>query len=146
MKSLIQRVAQASVTVEDRVVGQIGRGILVLLGLEKGDTGQDIDWHIKKLLEIRIFPDDMGKMNRSVTDIRGELLIVSQFTLAASCRKGTRPSFDSAMPPADAQRFYELYLSRLREATTLKVATGEFGAMMQVSLVNDGPVTFMLER
>jgi D-tyrosyl-tRNA(Tyr) deacylase len=146
MKSLIQRVSQASVTVEGKVVGQIDRGVLVLLGLEKPDTEQDVDWHIKKLLELRIFPDAQDKMNLSVTDIQGDLLIVSQFTLAASCRKGTRPSFDSAMPPAQAERFYELYLARLRDATDLKVQTGIFGAMMDVALVNDGPVTFMLER
>ncbi len=145
MKSLLQRVSSASVTVENKVVGQIGRGILVLLGLEKTDSPGDIDYHIKKLLELRIFPDEMGKMNRSVTEIQGELLIVSQFTLAASCRKGTRPSFDNAMPPDKAFRFYELYLNRLSEATTLNVQTGEFGAMMQVSLMNDGPVTFMIE-
>jgi D-aminoacyl-tRNA deacylase len=146
MKSLLQRVSRASVTVDGNVVGEIGMGILVLLGMDKGDNEGDIDWHIKKLLELRIFPDDQGKMNLSVTDIQGELLIVSQFTLAASCRKGTRPSFDSAMPPAAAKRFYDLYLSRLRDASSLKIATGEFGAMMDVALVNDGPVTFMIER
>ena len=145
MKSLLQRVKQASVTVEGKIVGEIQTGILVLLGIEKGDAPQDIDFHIKKLLEFRIFPDAQDKMNLSVTDVGGGLLIVSQFTLAASCRKGTRPSFDSAMPPAEARRFYELYLARLREATALTVETGEFGAMMDVALVNDGPVTFMLE-
>lgn len=145
MKSLLQRVSQASVTVEGKVVGQIGPGILVLLGLEKGDSESDIDYHVKKLLELRIFPDEQGKMNRSVTDVGGGLLIVSQFTLAASCRKGTRPSFDNAMPPDKARRSYELYLSRLREATALTVETGEFGAMMNVALTNDGPVTFLLE-
>lgn len=146
MKSLLQRVTEACVTVDGDIVGQIGPGILVFLGIEKDDTEQEIDFQIKKLLELRVFPDEQGRMNRSVTDVRGELLIVSQFTLAASCRKGTRPSFDNAMPPADAQRFYELYLSRLREATDLRVATGTFGAMMQVSLTNDGPVTFLIER
>lgn len=146
MKSLLQRVKQASVSVEEEIVGEIGPGILVLLGLEKADTPEDIDWHVKKLLELRIFPDDLGRMNRSVTEIGGGLLIVSQFTLAATCRKGTRPGFDNAMEPAKAHRFYELYLSRLRTATDLPVATGEFGAMMDVTLTNDGPVTFMLER
>lgn len=145
MKSLLQRVQSASVTVDGRVVGQIGPGILVLLGLEKGDTEAEIAYHIKKLLELRIFPDDAGKMNRSITDVQGELLIVSQFTLAASCRKGTRPSFDSAMPPAEARAFYQQYLDQLCAVTSLKVGTGEFGAMMQVSLVNDGPVTFLIE-
>lgn len=146
MKSLLQRVQKASVTVDEKIVGQIGPGILVLLGCEKGDTEEDIAFHIKKLLELRIFPDEAGKMNRSVTDIQGELLIVSQFTLAGNCRKGTRPSFDTAMPPAEAQRFYTLYLKRLQESTTLNIQTGEFGAMMMVSLINDGPVTFMIER
>ncbi len=145
MKSLLQRVHEASVTVDGKVVGAIGPGILVLLGLEKGDTEAMLDFHIKKLLELRIFPDEQGKMNRSVTDIGGELLIVSQFTLAGSCRKGTRPSFDNAMEPVKAKRFYDLYLSRLREATTLKVETGEFGAMMDVALINDGPVTLIID-
>ncbi len=146
MKSLFQRVKEASVTVDGKVIGKINAGILVFLGLDKGDTEKDIDFHIKKLLTLRIFPDEQGKMNLSVTDIQGELLIVSQFTLAASCRKGTRPSFDSAMPPDKAKRFYDLYLHRLREETTLKVETGEFGAMMMVSLINDGPVTFLIEQ
>jgi D-tyrosyl-tRNA(Tyr) deacylase len=143
---LLQRVKEASVTVDGQIVSRIGPGILVLLGLEKEDTEADIEFHIKKLLSLRIFPDEADKMNLSVTDIQGELLIVSQFTLAASCKKGTRPSFDSAMPPDKAIRFYELYLARLRDATPLKVETGQFGAMMMVSLVNDGPVTFMIER
>lgn len=146
MKSLLQRVREASVSVDGQIISQIDRGVLVFLGLEKNDSEQEIDFHIKKLLELRIFPDEAGKMNRSVTDIEGELLIVSQFTLAASCRKGTRPSFDFAMPPDKAKRYYELYLTRLRAATQLPVKTEEFGAMMGVSLINDGPVTFLIER
>ena len=146
MKSVLQRVSQASVSVDGEVIGQIGQGILVLFGVEKTDTPDKLDYQIKKLLSLRIFPDDAGKMNLSVQDIKGELLIVSQFTLAGDCRKGTRPSFDTAMPPAEAEAMYETFVRRLREESGLTVATGSFGAMMAVSLVNDGPVTFILEN
>lgn len=146
MKSVLQRVSSASVTVDGNTVGQIGRGILVLFGVEKTDTEAQLDYHIKKLLSLRIFPDEAGKMNLSIRDIGGELLVVSQFTLAGDCRKGTRPSFDTAMPPAEAERMYNRYVDRLFAESGLTVETGSFGAMMQVSLVNDGPVTFLLEN
>jgi D-tyrosyl-tRNA(Tyr) deacylase len=146
MKSVLQRVSQASVTVDGVTVGQIGPGILVLFGVEKNDTEDKLDYHLGKLLRLRIFPDDAGKMNRSVQDIGGGLLIVSQFTLAGDCRKGNRPGFDNAMPPAEAERMYNLFVQRLRDESGLVVQTGVFGAMMQVSLVNDGPVTFLLEN
>lgn len=146
MKSVIQRVTQASVTVDNQVIGQIGRGILVLFGVEKSDDESQLDYHIGKLLRLRIFADENGKMNRSIQDIGGELLIVSQFTLAGDCRKGNRPGFDNAMPPAEAEQMYNRFVDRLRLESGLTVETGAFGAMMQVSLVNDGPVTFLLEN
>lgn len=146
MKVVLQRVCEAGVTVDGDVVGQIGRGILVLFGAEKGDSEAKLDYQIKKLLSLRVFPDEAGKMNRSVSDIGGELLIVSQFTLAGDCRKGTRPSFDQALPPGEAEALYSRYIEGLRAESGLRVETGCFGAMMQVSLVNDGPVTFILEN
>jgi len=146
MKTVLQRVSQASVTVEGKVVGHIGRGVLILFGVEKTDDVDKLDYHIDKLLKLRIFPDAEGKMNLSVTDIQGELLVVSQFTLAGDCRKGARPSFDSAMPPVVAESIYNQLVGRLRAESGLNVQAGMFGAMMQVSLVNDGPVTFILEN
>lgn len=146
MKLVLQRVSEAQVTVDTKVVGQIGPGILILLGVEKNDDEAKLDYPLGKLLRLRIFADEAGKMNRSVQDIRGEILVVSQFTLAADCRKGNRPGFDNAMPPAEAERLYSLFIQRLREESGLNVQTGLFGAHMQVSLVNDGPVTFLLEN
>lgn len=146
MKSVLQRVSQANVTVDNKVIGQIGQGILVLFGVEKADDETKLDYHIGKLLRLRIFADENGKMNRSVQDIGGELLIVSQFTLAGDCRKGNRPGFDNAMPPAEAEHMYNRLVERLCQESGLTVQTGAFGAMMQVSLVNDGPVTFLLEN
>lgn len=146
MKSVLQRVSKASVTVDGQIIGQINQGILVLFGVEKSDDEAKMDYHIAKLLKLRIFADENGKMNRSIQDIGGELLIVSQFTLAGDCRKGNRPGFDNAMPPAEAEHMYQQFVERLRQESGLKVETGSFGAMMQVSLVNDGPVTFLLEN
>jgi D-tyrosyl-tRNA(Tyr) deacylase len=146
MKSVLQRVTEASVTVDGQVIGRIGSGILVLFGVEKADEDTQLDYHVAKLLKLRIFSDESGKMNRSVQDIGGELLIVSQFTLAGDCRKGTRPGFDNAKSPAEAERIYNRFVSRLREESGLTVQTGSFGAMMQLALVNDGPVTFLLEN
>ena len=145
MKTVVQRVSRASVSVDGKVIGQIERGLLVFLGVGKNDTLTDADWMIKKLLNLRIFPDDADKMNRSVTDIGGGLLVVSQFTLYGDARKGTRPSFTDAMPPADAEKFYNDFMSKLRAATSLPIAEGKFAAMMEVELVNDGPVTIVLE-
>lgn len=146
MKSVLQRVSQASVTVDGQVIGQIGRGILVLFGVAKDDDQTKLDYHVAKLLKLRIFADQNDKMNLSVQDIAGELLIVSQFTLAADCKKGNRPGFDNAKPPTEAQQLYNLFVEKLRQESGLKVETGSFGAMMQVALVNDGPVTFLLEN
>lgn len=145
MRAVVQRVRRAAVRVAGRTVGEIQAGLLVLLGIGKEDTPADADWMIQKLLGLRIFPDEAGKMNRSVTDIRGGLLVVSQFTLYGDVRKGYRPSFSDAMPPADAERFYAEFLVSLRAATTLPVAEGRFAAMMEVELVNDGPVTIVLD-
>jgi len=146
MRVVIQRVSHAAVRVDTQIVGEIGRGLLVLLGIGKTDTEAASDWMINKLLALRIFPDEAGKMNRSVTDIGGSLLIVSQFTLYGELEKGTRPSFSTAMPPADAEKFYNTFMTKLRIATTLPVAEGRFATTMDVELVNDGPVTIILER
>ncbi len=145
MKAVVQRVSRAVVKVDGETIGQIDRGLLVLLGIGKADTETDADWMINKLLNLRIFPDDTDKMNHSVTDIRGGILIVSQFTLYGDVRKGTRPSFSDVMPPAEAERFYNEFMAELKKATSLTVAEGKFAAMMDVELVNDGPVTIILE-
>ena len=144
MKALIQRVTFARVQVDGEVTGEIERGLLVLLGLDKGDDQASAERMLDKLLAYRVFADDRGRMNCSVADISGGVLLVSQFTLSADTRKGLRPSFSSAMPPADAERLYDDMLASLRERHPA-VAAGRFGADMQVSLCNDGPVTFMLE-
>ena len=143
MIGLIQRVSQASVTVDGTVIGDIDQGILLLLGVQRGDDEAKADKLLNKLLNYRIFPDDDGKMNRSLRDIGGELLVVSQFTLAADTSKGTRPGFSRAAAPADAERLYEYFLSCAEQEIT--TAAGRFGADMNVSLTNDGPVTFWLE-
>jgi D-aminoacyl-tRNA deacylase len=144
MLGLIQRVKQASVDVDARRVGEVQQGILLLLGIQKNDTQMTADKLIDKLLAYRIFSDDQNKMNCSVQQINGGILVVSQFTLAADTRKGLRPSFSSAAPPALAEELYYYFVSQLRVKHE-QVATGIFAADMQVSLVNDGPVTFMLE-
>ena len=145
MKTVIQRVTSASVTVEGRIVGRIEQGLLVLLGVEKGDAEAQADWLAEKIAGLRIFSDDEGKMNLSVRDIGGALLVVSQFTLAGNCAKGKRPSFDTAAPPAEGRRLYEYFLETVKHLG-LPVESGIFQAVMQVALVNDGPVTFILER
>ena len=143
MKILLQRVSRANVEIQGQCVGEIGQGILALLGLDKGDERLDADRMLDKLLAYRVFPDDTGRMNRSVTDLGGGVLLVSQFTLSADTRKGLRPGFSAAMPPGQAEALYDYMLQRLRQRHPV-VAAGVFGADMQVSLVNDGPVTFML--
>jgi|TARA_R100000005_G_scaffold50538_1_gene24440 D-tyrosyl-tRNA(Tyr) deacylase len=144
VKALLQRVTAARVTVGERCVGEIGSGLLVFLGLEQGDQREAGLRLLDRLLSYRIFPDDQGRMNRSVRDAGGEVLLVSQFTLAADTRKGLRPGFSTAMAPDEAEAFFAWMLAQLRERHA-GVAAGEFGANMQVSLVNDGPVTFLLE-
>jgi D-tyrosyl-tRNA(Tyr) deacylase len=144
MRALLQRVSSASVVVDGNCVGDIGQGLLVLLGLDKGDDPAAADRMLDKLLAYRVFADDAGRMNCSVVDVAGGILLVSQFTLSADTRKGLRPSFSAAMPPDDAGQLYEYALDQLRQRHP-HVAAGIFGANMQVSLTNDGPVTFMLE-
>ena len=143
MQALVQRVSEARVSVGGRVVGQIGPGLLVLLCAERGDDEAVADKLLAKLLKLRIFGDEAGKMNRSVQDVAGGLLIVSQFTLAADTSGGNRPSFINAAPPDEGRRLYEHFVARARAAHP-QVATGEFAADMQVALVNDGPVTIPL--
>lgn len=144
MLALIQRVTSAKVEIDDQVAGEIGQGLLVLLGVEKEDTRDHADKLLRKVLAYRVFADDQGKMNLSVSDINGGLLVVSQFTLAADTERGLRPSFSSAKPPAEAESLYEYFVAEARSQHA-DVATGEFAADMQVSLTNDGPVTFLLE-
>ncbi|MCB1646771.1 MAG: D-tyrosyl-tRNA(Tyr) deacylase [Pseudomonadales bacterium] len=144
MKGLIQRVSHASVVVEGETVGSIDRGLLLLLGVEKHDTEVQLDKLLNKIIAYRVFPDEAGHMNLSLRDMGGELLVVSQFTLAADTQKGLRPSFSSAAHPDDANRMYELFVHKAR-ALVKRVETGRFGADMKVSLLNDGPVTFLLE-
>jgi D-aminoacyl-tRNA deacylase len=145
MIACVQRCSRAAVRVEDRISGSIRRGLLVLVGVEVGDDGARADKLAERLLGLRIFEDENGRMNRSVCDVGGELLVVSQFTLAASLDRGRRPSFDRAAPPEEARALYERLVGRLR-ASGLRIATGSFGARMAVELVNDGPVTFLLEE
>ena len=144
MRAVVQRVTSARVTVDDRVTGEIGAGLLVLVGVEQGDGPADVQYVASKIRDLRIFPDDAGKMNRSVIDRQGAVLVVSQFTLSGDVRNGRRPSFASAAPPQIAKALYE---DVVRELTVsgLRVETGEFQAMMQVALVNDGPVTILLD-
>jgi D-tyrosyl-tRNA(Tyr) deacylase len=144
MKALIQRVSSAHVEIAGATVGGIRKGLLVFLCAVKGDTEKDLEYVARKVLSLRIFEDEQGKMNRSVMEINGEVLVVSQFTLAASTRKGNRPSFDNAEEPEQAKRMYDIFINRLRD-TGVPVQTGTFAAMMQVSLVNDGPVTISLD-
>lgn len=144
MLGLIQRASSASVSIDNHIVGQINRGIVLLLGVEKNDTIAQADQLLQKILNYRIFNDNSGKMNLSLQDIGADLLIVSQFTLAADTRKGLRPSFSSAAPPEQAKILYEHFLKQAKNCHNGAVSSGHFGADMQVSLCNDGPVTFML--
>lgn len=144
MKAVIQRVKEASVAVDGKCVGKIGLGLLVFLGVAKDDTQNDVDYLVKKLIELRIFEDSQGKMNCSIEETKGEFLVVSQFTILGACQKGRRPSFDAAADPSKGEALYNAFVDGLRAAGQ-KVETGQFRAMMDVSLVNDGPVTFILE-
>jgi D-tyrosyl-tRNA(Tyr) deacylase len=145
VRILIQRVVSASVTVDERTVGEIGVGLLILVGVIAEDTEEDLEWLARKAVQLRIFDDAAGMMNRSVKEIGGEILAVSQFTLHASTQKGNRPSYSAAAPPNRARPLYEKFVSALTRELGKPVATGDFGAHMRVSLVNDGPVTIWLD-
>lgn len=144
MKALLQRVTGASVSIEGEEVGRIDRGLVVFLGVAAGDTEKDAQYLAQKIVGLRIFADKEGKFNLSALDVRGELLLVSQFTLMADTRKGRRPSFTSAAPPAQADKLFSYFVTQVK-ATGLKVATGRFQAYMQVGIQNDGPVTILLD-
>lgn len=147
MRVIIQRVKSSQVTVNSEIVGKIGRGLNLLVGIADTDTDAELDWMVRKCLELRLFPDEEGgdRWQKSVQEIGGELLVVSQFTLYGDCRKGRRPSFDRSAAPEIAQELYNRFVDKLR-SSGLRVETGQFGAMMQVSIENDGPVTLLLER
>ena len=144
MRAVVQRVSRASVTVEQEVVGTIGQGLLVLLGVSNKDTETDARYCVEKILNLRIFEDAEGKMNLSLIDLAGELLVVSQFTLYGDTRRGRRPSFIDAAPPAEANRLYEYFVAECRQQIS-NVQTGQFQAMMDVELLNDGPVTILID-
>lgn len=145
MRAVIQRVRSARVTVGERVTGEIGAGLLILLGIAQADTPEDVAWLATKLVRLRIFPDDEGHMNLALPDVGGDALVVSQFTLLATTRRGTRPGFHAAARPDEAVPLYEAFVQAVATELGRPVATGEFGADMQVALVNDGPVTLVID-
>lgn len=145
MRVVIQKVTQASVSIENQIVGSIDKGLLVLVGIEDGDTNEDIAWLSAKIVNLRVFDDDNGVMNLSVKEVGGEVLIVSQFTLHASTKKGNRPSYIKAARPEVAIPIYEAFIKQVESLLGKRVPTGQFGAMMQVSLCNDGPVTILID-
>lgn len=144
MKAIIQRVSRASVTIEEKVVGAIGQGYLVLLGVAQGDTVEIMEKLVKKMIDLRIFQDENGKTNLSIEDVGGEILVVSQFTLLADCKKGRRPSFIKAGDPKTAEEMYELFIEECKKRIS-KIEHGSFGSDMKVELVNDGPFTIILD-
>jgi D-tyrosyl-tRNA(Tyr) deacylase len=146
MRLVLQRVSRASVRIAGEVVGEVGRGFLLLVGFTDGDDDETLAWMAEKVVGLRVFPDDEGRMNRALDEVGGDLLVVSQFTLYGDTRKGRRPSFVHAAHPDQAVPLYERFVELLRERAPARVETGEFGAMMDVELVNDGPVTLILER
>lgn len=145
MKVVLQKVKTANVKVDNKIVGEISKGVLVLLGISNTDTEKEADWLINKIIKLRIFEDENKKMNKSLIDINGEILIVSQFTLYGDCRKGLRPSFTEAAKPEKAKILYDYFIEKLKK-TGIKVKTGIFQEHMEVSLVNDGPVTMIIEK
>lgn len=145
MKVVIQRVSQASVVIDNKIVGQIGTGLLILLGIVEEDTTEDIEWLCKKITNLRVFPDDNSVMNKSVLQIDGDILLVSQFTLHASTKKGNRPSYIKAAKPEIAIPLYHKFTKGLSNVLSKEISTGEFGADMKVQLINDGPVTIIID-
>lgn len=145
MRVVVQKVSEAKVNVKDEVVSSMGKGLLILLGIEDADTEEDIDWLVKKIVQLRIFNDENGVMNKSVQDVGGDIIVVSQFTLHASTKKGNRPSYIRAAKPDFAVPMYKKFIARTEAVLDKKVGTGVFGAMMEVSLVNDGPVTIIID-
>lgn len=145
MKLVVQRVSKAEVAIEGKICGSIQKGLLVLLGIHQKDTKAHVDWCVNKLVNLRIFSDTQGKMNLSVKDVNGEVLLVSQFTLYGNCSNGRRPDFLEAAPPSLAQPLYEYFIDQLKKEVK-NVQTGEFGGIMQVSLTNEGPVTMIIEK
>ncbi len=146
MRAVVQRVEHAKVEVKQKIVGEIEKGLLVFLGVDNNDTDKDIGWMVKKVPNLRVFEDDQGKMNRSVLDVKGDMLVISQFTLYGDCRKGRRPSFSNAASPEVAKELYDEFCVILSKThPSLKVAKGVFQADMKVSLINDGPVTLLLD-
>lgn len=145
MIAVIQRVSESSVKIESEIKGAIGLGLMVLLGIEDADNQEDIDWLSKKIVNLRIFPDEFGVMNRSILESQGDILLISQFTLHASTKKGNRPSYIKAAKPDLAIPLYEKFIQKLESEMGKKIQTGEFGADMKVSLVNDGPVTILID-
>jgi len=146
MRAVVQKVSHAEVVIDGKSNGKIGRGICVFVAMKESDSDKTIEWMTQKILNLRIFPDNDGKMNLSVSDIGGEILIISNFTLYGDCRKGTRPSYTDSAPPSVAEPLYEKFIEHFRSCTHLKVETGIFGAMMDVRLQNDGPVTLIIDR
>jgi len=144
MRAVIQRVKSAQVIVNEKIIGSIGFGLLVLLGISREDNRDDADYLVEKTSNLRIFDDQDGKMNRSLLDVGGEMLIVSQFTLIADCRKGRRPSFTAAAEPSEAKKLYQYFIERVKE-NGIAVAIGEFQALMEVGLINNGPVTILMD-
>lgn len=144
MRAVVQRVTQGSVTVQEEIVGRIGAGLLILLGVAEDDDAQDADWMAAKIAHLRIFEDDAGKLNRSLLDVQGEMLVVSQFTLYGDCRKGRRPSFVKAAAPDKGESLYLRFVAQVRQQG-ITVATGQFRRQMDVALVNNGPVTLIIE-
>jgi D-aminoacyl-tRNA deacylase len=145
MRILIQRVSHSDVSIRGKIKSKISKGLLILLGIEAADNQDDIDWLIRKIVNIRLFNDEKGVMNLSVRDIKGELMVVSQFTLHASTRKGNRPSYIRAAKPETAIPLYNMFVGRLEKELGMPVKTGEFGAMMEINLINDGPVTIFID-
>lgn len=146
MKVVVQRVKRASVTIDNKIAGKIENGLLLLVGIHESDTKKEVDWCCRKIPSLRIFEDDEGKMNRSVTDANGKILVVSQFTLYGNANKGTRPSFIEAARPEKAEPLYDYMIESLKKESGLKIESGTFGAMMDVELINSGPMTLILEK